>query len=197
MCIRDRSIPRLNQANLISDKRARAEFLYDSLYTKVIERCMNPALERFTLTKQTKIYHYTLFYYDLAGALVKTVSPKGVRTLSGEPTATRSRTNFPPHIEELSTKYTYNSLGEKLSTLSPDGGLTTWCYDEVGRPIISQDAAQRSNGTMSYVLYDRLGRTVEGGFIEGGLPRASSFFDKGYILGTITAATIPAKVTVK
>lgn len=175
------SIPRLNQANLISDKRARAEFLYDSLYTKVIERCMNPALERFTLTKQTKIYHYTLFYYDLAGALVKTVSPKGVRTLSGEPTATRSRTNFPPHIEELSTKYTYNSLGEKLSTLSPDGGLTTWCYDEVGRPIISQDAAQRSNGTMSYVLYDRLGRTVEGGFIEGGLPRASSFFDKGYI----------------
>ncbi|MBN8785275.1 MAG: hypothetical protein J0G98_19605 [Terrimonas ferruginea] len=36
-------------------------------------------LETFTASYLPKEYHYTLYYYDQAGNLVKTVPPAGVR----------------------------------------------------------------------------------------------------------------------
>jgi hypothetical protein len=35
--------------------------------------------ERFTVTHTQSEYHFTLYYYDQAGNLVKTVSPAGVQ----------------------------------------------------------------------------------------------------------------------
>lgn len=39
------------------------------------------------LTAKERIYHYTLYYYDLAGNLIRTVSPEGVNPLSDIETA--------------------------------------------------------------------------------------------------------------
>jgi RHS repeat-associated protein len=46
-----------------------------------ISACMNSA-PMVTLTAQLQTYHYTLYYYDQAGSLVRTVPPAGVKLLS-------------------------------------------------------------------------------------------------------------------
>ncbi|MEM9982472.1 MAG: hypothetical protein AAF734_08250, partial [Bacteroidota bacterium] len=52
---------------------------------------------------QQATYHYTLYYYDRAGRLTKTVPPAGVRPLTEV-----SRANRPAHT--MTTTYDYNSL---------------------------------------------------------------------------------------
>src|SRR6202022_233387 len=51
--------------------------IFDSSYRA---KCMQAyKYERFTVTHTVSEYHQTLYYYDQAGNLLKTVSPAGVR----------------------------------------------------------------------------------------------------------------------
>ncbi|MBK9992546.1 MAG: hypothetical protein IPP01_00800 [Saprospiraceae bacterium] len=174
------SIPLLAQENLLAAKRIRSEFLRDSLWNSIARRCINPVLERFVVTKQSKIYHYTLFYYDQSGLLVKTVSPLAVRTINSR----SDSDTIPNHVAELCTRYAYNSLGNKVSKSSADGGVTKYCYDEVNRPVMSQDAVQSVSGTHSYIIYDRLGRVQESAVLEGGIRDGNTAFEEGKITNT-------------
>ncbi len=112
------------------------------------------------ITKSTAYYHFTLYYYDRSGRLVRTVPPAGVRPLTYS-SGLRDRSHHPSH--EMVTSYGYNSLDQLVRKETPDGGLTRYWYDGVGRLRISRDASQAVAGTVSYIRYDRLSRPVETG----------------------------------
>ena len=147
---------------------------FDETY---LTRCLQARnYETFTVSAQQAEYHYTLYYYDQAGSLVKTVPPQGVQAnftpafinlvkahrLAGNAIAyTGAGANVPAHT--LVTQYRYNSLNQVVAQISPDGGLSHFWYDELGRLAISQNARQKMTNKYSYTLYDDLGRIKEVG----------------------------------
>ena len=85
-----------------------------------------------TLTYQytDKLYHFTLYYYDQAGNLIRTIPPEGVQLVntisSNDPIslqiasdrANNTKTFFTKH--RLATTYEYNSLNQLVAQSSPD-----------------------------------------------------------------------------
>ncbi len=131
-----------------------------------INTCVNPdsLADMFIAERNEDFYHYTLFYHDRSGNLVRTVPPAGVRPLR-DPDILRS--NHPAH--EMATEYKYNSLGQLIRQETPDGGAQRYIYDDIGRLRFSQNEVQ-GYGTafedtefFSYTKYDALGRIVETG----------------------------------
>jgi RHS repeat-associated protein len=142
------------------------------------EKCMAAKnSETFTVTYTNKEYHYTLYYYDMAGSLVKTVPPKGVRpdfstAFTNSVKAAREADGYIPRPHEYVTQYRYNSLGQVITQNSPDANTSKFWYDRLGRLVVSQNAQQAitplpgggGGGSMySYTLYDELGRITEVG----------------------------------
>ncbi|TRW27549.1 hypothetical protein FMM05_02605 [Flavobacterium zepuense] len=148
-----------------------------------LQDALTKAIETFNMQYYDKEYQYTLYYYDQAGNLTRTVPPKGVdrfevselnqqngqgislnsqinqhRQLQG---LTNNSTLLPQH--SLTTNYHYNTLNQLVWQTSPDGGITRFAYDELGRIIASQNANQLANKTFSYTRYDALGRIFESG----------------------------------
>jgi RHS repeat-associated protein len=101
-------------------------------------------------------FHYTLYYYDRAGNLVRTVPPKGIVYYSGSRTSGTT-------ADSLKTLYKYNSVKQLVQQQTPDGGITNFWYDSKGELRISQNAKQKLAGTYSYTKYDNLGRILEVG----------------------------------
>ncbi len=121
---------------------------------------------KFALTE----HHYTLYYYDRAGQLTKTVPPEGVELLSTNDintiktkraSGTGSTLMVNPH--RMLTTYNYNSFGQLLSQNTPDGGSSSFIYDSKNRLRFSQNAKQAIAGVYSYTKYDELGRIREVG----------------------------------
>jgi hypothetical protein len=146
-----------------------------------ITQCMN-ITEDFQVQFISTQYHFTLYYYDQAGNLVKTVPPAAVKTLTPSQMANvpvaRNNTSITPVVpdhdlisnskELLTTKYTYNTLNQPRYQKTPDGGKTEFIYDELGRLALSQNAKQagKPNEVYSYTRYDDLGRILEVGELE-------------------------------
>ncbi|MCE3297029.1 MAG: hypothetical protein K0R65_2743 [Crocinitomicaceae bacterium] len=140
--------------------------------------------EDFILDGNFGRYQQTLFYYDQAGNLVRTVAPMGVNTLaqsnnaaintnratvsgqlSGQYTAPVVGTTIPDH--NFKTEYHYNSYNQLVQTTNPDqDGETKFWYDRYGRIIASQNPIQLDDEQYSYTLYDKQGRPVEVGQIH-------------------------------
>jgi RHS repeat-associated protein len=143
--------------------------VFNNLYT---QKCLAAAsLESFTVTHQVQEYHYTLYYYDQAGNLIKTVPPEGVDESLYADTATyfagvrgarAAGTWFAPD-HTLPTTYRYNSLNQVVTQKSPDGAFSQFWYDRLGRLVISQNAKQADQSNYSYTLYDEIGRITEVG----------------------------------
>lgn len=145
------------------------------------EKCLAAgSLEQFTVTSAVSEYHYTLYYYDQAGQLVKTVPPAGVNpdfsttfynavetarqnVMNGQPLA--SNIVVPNHT--LLTEYRYNTLGQVIQQKSPDGGLSKFWYDRLGRLVVSQNQKQGTSNKYSYTKYDVFGRITEVGQLTG------------------------------
>jgi RHS repeat-associated protein len=142
---------------------------------QIIEERINEKLkdfaehEEYTVTAESpKYYHYTLYYYDRAGNLLRTVPPKGISI-----DLNRTRADIPPHT--FVTNYDYNSLGQLVASSNPDHddgtsihkGYTVNIYNLKGQLRFSQDSRQRSSNLndhkFSYVKYDKLGRVEESG----------------------------------
>ncbi len=109
------------------------------------------------LTYAIDYYHFTLYSYDRAGNLVRTVSPAGVDWVQSN----ISRMTL--LNAGITTRYEYNSLGQLVSSFSPDADSTWTWYDQWGRPRFSQERRQADSGVYGYVNYDDLGRVVESG----------------------------------
>lgn len=106
-----------------------------------------------------RTYHYTLYYYDRAGRLVRTVSPKGVKF---SPSHTRTSAD-PSHT--FVSAFTVDSKGRVLTKTVPDGGTEEYYYDRYGRLRFSVNAVQSgaTPNRMTYYKYDRLSRIEETG----------------------------------
>jgi RHS repeat-associated protein len=113
-------------------------------------------------------YHYTLYYYDQAGNLVKTVPPKGIDDSFNGTAVDALRpaggTSVPAHT--YASNYRYNSFNQVIEQASPDGDTTRYWYDELGRLVASQDGRQRQLDEYSYLLFDEIGRIKEAGQTE-------------------------------
>lgn len=161
-----------NQA--IQDKKLeRARKIYDSLNFVYNNKCLSSISESFTISYSQPIYHYTLYYYDQSGNLMKTLPPKAVRPFNAaevaQVTAKRAANDklVPAHNTALATTYTYNSFGQKKTRTTPDNGTTRWVYDEVGRSIMEISDQHRADGVIAYNLYDEKSRPVENGYVKG------------------------------
>ncbi len=99
------------------------------------------------------VYHFTLYYYDRAGNLVRTVPPEGVRLVSDRIATEHTYV----------TGYDYNSIAQLVSQNTPDGGSSQFVYNAIGQLWYSQNERQQRENVFSYVIYDELGRVREGG----------------------------------
>ncbi|MBS1744066.1 MAG: hypothetical protein JST81_13620, partial [Bacteroidetes bacterium] len=161
------------------------EYYLDSLRnvfdTAYHNKCLSIGnYETFSATYSTSEYHYTLYYYDQAGNLVKTIPPEGVHPKYDATwinvTVPNARNNgtvaVPAHT--MATQYRYNTLNQVIAQITPDAGLSAFWYDRLGRLVISQNEKQAElvNGIRyySYTIYDQLGRIAE----VGEKPKASA-----------------------
>jgi RHS repeat-associated protein len=130
--------------------------------------------ESFTAIQTVSEYHYTLYYYDQAGNLVKTVPPAGVhpnydaawlQQVAQARNGNQAAPANPAHT--LVTEYKYNTLNQVITQKTPDAGISKFWYDRLGRLALSQNAKQLTEGgNYSYTLYDALGRITEVGQIN-------------------------------
>lgn len=121
-----------------------------------IEAAMTTVEETFNMEYSDKEYQYTLYYYDQAGNLKQTVSPEGVSRfeksdldsgIQSQITTARNgnainENALPNH--NLKTQYKYNSLNQLVWQKTPDGNVTIFAYDDLGRIIASQNAKQNN-----------------------------------------------------
>jgi hypothetical protein len=144
-----------------------------------VNTCLNnlAGRESFTMQYQPKEYYYTLYYYDQAGNLIKTVPPQGVNPITNAQTLADINTYrttgqgsfiWPEH--QLITNYKYNSLQQVFTQTTPDAGNSNFWYDKLGRLVVSQNSKQISQDKYSYTLYDDLGRIIEVGEIYNTTP---------------------------
>ncbi len=155
------------------------------LRAKYYAKCMM-SNEEAGYVYQDDSYHYTLYYYDQAGNLVRTVPPSGVSLLppSASSAVTASRNSrdaagMPNGVSVLPvhafvTNYAYNSLNQLSWQTTPDAGRSTFLYDKLGRIAASQNAMQQSTNAYSYTYYDKLGRVVESGKLRLNGPLSQS-----------------------
>jgi RHS repeat-associated protein len=146
--------------------------------------CTSSPTETFTGTYANNEYHYTLYYYDRAGNLVKTVPPEGVNPLTNaqlpavkayRDAITNNDPNPPAPVlpaHTLATEYHYTSFNQIKYQNTPDGGSSNFWYDALGRLAASQNAKQAVPEYIiggppdplkrySYTVYDGLGRITE------------------------------------
>lgn len=162
-----------NEAYLQAIEDKKAEFIenYKAHCMGVIEGGDNSHFyDSLRLDYTDKEYHYTLYYYDQAGNLVRTVPPEGVTMLPDAqfPDVYNYREDpvtytpvFPAHT--FKTEYTHNSLNEVLTDDAPDHDGNQYWYDKIGRLRFSQDPVQQAAGKYSYMKYDNLGRVTSSG----------------------------------
>ncbi|MBT1706531.1 hypothetical protein, partial [Chryseosolibacter indicus] len=152
--------------------------------------CAEPSniKDRLTITYSTGHHHYTLYYYDRAGNLMRTVPPKGVALLnvSNSGSLNTARNTYPAHT--LVTEYQYNSLSQLVREHSPDANpvttarpastsaesvlnstdyYATYIYNDKGQLRFSRNAKQKASDTYAYTKYDALGRITEVGEAGG------------------------------
>ena len=142
--------------------------------------------EDFEVEYPDQQYHFTLYYYDQSGSLVRTVPPGGVNFLTGtDLDAVDKYRNDPANnsfintTHTLVTTYEYNTLNQLVRKSVPDadaddnftanskGYTDYYWYDRLGRIILSQSSKQKNYTVPAYsfLTYDALGRVKKSGEI--------------------------------
>ena len=175
--------PELSQMilNATQNYETAMENAYTEFVANYTDKCNNAfpseVIERTGTFNQ---YQYTLYFYDQAGNLVKTVAPKGVTPLTGTAldnvVTNRNGTTgiddqdpaiLPSHT--YVTEHKYNSYGNVTESKNPDytgtNSATKFWYDRYGRTVASQNPAQAVSNLYTYILFDQLGRRKESGIV--------------------------------
>jgi RHS repeat-associated protein len=145
--------------------KAYTDSLTGAFERSYIDKCLQAyKYESFTFTHSVREYHYTLYYYDQASNLIRTVPPAGVNKYDTVQVrqAIEAGTEI-PFAHTLHTDYRYNTLNQPVAQHTPDGGTSTFWYDRLGRLVVSQNAKQKVSTQYGYTKYDILGRTTEVG----------------------------------
>ena len=149
------------------------EFLANDFYAYV----MNGIYEQLNVGYWDQRFQKTLYYYDRAGNLIKTVPPAGVTMLSNNliKKVDTVRTNntvqanlYPSHTK--TSVYKYDSRNQLTEQTTPDGGTVKFWYDAAGRLVFSQNDKQNATGRYTYNLYDDQSRIMETGQCALGCP---------------------------
>jgi RHS repeat-associated protein len=140
----------------------------DSMLAHYENTCTLPSAieDSMLVTYGVDYVHFTLFYYDVSGNLVKVVPPLGVDMVldtdaNGELDSQPSREDDKNHT--LISRYKYNSLGQRTYEQTPDGGEKEFWYNSVGQLRFSQNDKQKAEGNYAYLKYDDLARLIESG----------------------------------
>jgi RHS repeat-associated protein len=160
--------------NLISEATSSAMYQYqqyiaqakENIKKAYIVKCLGAA-EIFKRTYIQTEYHYTLYYYDQAGNLVKTVPPAGVNIITDANAITqvkadrlnKQQTVFTTHT--LFTEYEYNSLNQLIRQKVPDNNYiqTFQLAGATGLPTgLTVNNVQYSNSSNGY-LFGNIGTT--------------------------------------
>jgi hypothetical protein len=201
---------------MLETAQANADFAYNEYLNEkreeyrqlYIQKCMQPVRESFDRVFTDGQYHYTLYYYDRAGNLVKTVPPHAVEPLTGTDLAAvnnardHGTVKVPNHnvtgqpAYTLSTRYRYNSLNQPVEQITPDGGQSNFYYDRLGRVVVSRNAVQQTAAKYSYTLYDLLGRITEvGQFDHASAATRANIYQAGNYTTFMAGATDHAEIT--
>lgn len=183
----EEDLMRLAEQNAAQAYLTYIQGIHDGFVLRYAQGAMDNLVERFTMEKPDDEFHHTLFYYNQAGELVRTIPPNGTDTEfksnHGQSLAFRdglkaarlaeetpfSEPQYVPNHRYAST-YMFNTLGQLRKQKTVDGGESRYYYDALGRMVLSQNAKQASEynpARFSYLLYDDLGRVKESGEIEG------------------------------
>jgi len=109
-------------------------------------------------------YDYSVNVYNKSGQLIRNVQPKGC-TL-GSPVKILGTPAYMSATTGLFTTYTYDALGQLISSKSPEETeATKYVYRKDGQIRYSQNAQQKVDGRISYIDYDTFGRPIESGLI--------------------------------
>lgn len=195
--------------------------LHGMITTKFRQHIIDSLQEQLSIKGNDIKHGLTLYYYDMAGNLVMTVPPEGVRDLDvstqavndgidnaraamyapppssgGSGTVSTGTTGtttlyVPDHEKE--TKYQYNAQNKVRVTSTPDAGVVTNFYDLAGRIIISQDARQKAMSPVkcTYFIYDNLSRVIETGMVT-----KISTWTQEYFRDSAHSATFPSQVKI-
>ena len=145
--------------------------------------CMDFVQEYLTVADSSAEFLYTLYYYDQADNLIKTVPPKGVVPIMDSlkldsvrlyrQNIARYDTVFPGFIRpdhKMVTNYRYNTLNQIIQSRLPDhDGDAVVYYDILARPVLSQDAEQKHSDKFSYTIYDDVNRVIEVGQVQNSI----------------------------
>jgi len=151
------------------DLEARRQAAADSVRQAYIDHCLRNAGEIMEVSYDNSVYMVTLQYYDLSGALVKTVPPQGIVMLNENEIENCYRhvnnTSLPAvrPSHRMVSSYKYTSYGSIASKNTPDGGTDDFMYDFAGRIIQTRTSEQRANSKACYILYDTSNRMIESG----------------------------------
>ncbi len=129
------------KANAASAYAAYLLKLSEEFLNNYTEHCMT-AVETMERQYDDREFHYTLYYYDQAGNLIRTIPPEGIDAVHyasikyhTDPNAVKAKndrayktkTLFTKH--RLATTYAYNSLNQLSKQKTPDhDGLTSLSY---------------------------------------------------------------------
>lgn len=179
---------------------------------RYLQASLEGLTETLTQTSFDKEYQYTLYYYDQAGNLIQTVPPQGVQRLlpASNETIKNVRENNPlkedlilvngievAPVHTMQTQYRYNSLNQLVWQKTPDGNVTRFAYDALGRIVASQNANQiKTKPRFSYTRYDGLGRVIEAGQFEVKTGITLSINDNGRLVFTNTGGLVPVDAIV-
>lgn len=119
--------------------------------------------DNLTISYDLGYHHFTLYYYDRAGNLQRTVPPAGVELMDVSSAAKLATAKASATSHRMETRYKYNSLGQLVEQNTPDAGITRFYYNQIGQLRFSQNAEQLTRNAYSYTLYDALGRVEEVG----------------------------------
>jgi RHS repeat-associated protein len=178
-------------ATLINQAMFAAQLNYenyrDSLINTLIGRynahCLS-VQETMNYSYQDKSYHYTLYYYDQAGNLIKTIPPAGVALLPLNSSSsnlsnqialdrmTGAHTVYTTH--GLATRYEYNSLNQLVNQSTPDAD---------GMDVFE---LTQSNGLHRELKTNKIQMVNENvGYLAGEVASSNGSIDRGYFYKTL------------
>ncbi len=160
--------------------------LRDSIRRVIIDSCLTVS-ESLTFLRRNPVNYMTLYYYDQAGNLIKTVPPDGLEPVNYDDfeDINDDRENGITSYQtehRKATVYKYNSFNQMVSSYMPDHDQMSnssldnleYCYsgrlyyDLLGRVLLSQNTKQRNENVYrySFTKYDELSRPIESGEVD-------------------------------
>lgn len=150
-----------NETNALITYNEQVQAFQTDLTRRYIAHCMEAA-ENMKAVYDEKEYHFTLYYYDQAGNLIKTVPPEGVELLDISNSTIKQailndRANNTQKVitnHRLATTYSYNSLNQLVGQNMPDQDVMQIIESSLpnGLPIgLTTTAIQMVNSNLGYL----------------------------------------------